>query len=122
MAGDLRRLFAAGAVVAAVMAVSAGARADFRDGNQLYANCTSLNAGDQVFCLGYIAAISDAAQGPPDRPRAGVGGFAHCPGGKVTNQQMMDVVVQFLRTHTEHRDYGAAGLVAHALYEAFPCK
>jgi hypothetical protein len=35
------RLFAAGAVVAAVMAASPGARADYRDGNRLYAECSS---------------------------------------------------------------------------------
>jgi hypothetical protein len=40
------RLFTAGAVVAAVMAVSVGARADFYDGNRLYADCTSPDSPD----------------------------------------------------------------------------
>jgi len=36
-----RRLFTAGAMIAAVVAVSAEAQADFKTGNQLYADCTS---------------------------------------------------------------------------------
>src|SRR5215469_12976653 len=42
-----RRLFGTGVVLMAVMAASAGARADVADGNQLLRDCTSLNNADQ---------------------------------------------------------------------------
>jgi hypothetical protein len=67
------QLFAAGAVVAAVMAASAGARADYRDGNRLYADCTSPDT--QLFCIGYVMAIADAARAPN---AVGAAGFTVC--------------------------------------------
>jgi hypothetical protein len=114
-----RRLFTAGAMIAAVVAVSAEAQADFKTGNQLYADCTSEEgASARVYCSGYIAAIADAAAwGPP----WGVFGYIQCPRDTVTLGQMSDVVVRFLAAHPERRALGAAGLVAQALSEAFPC-
>jgi hypothetical protein len=116
-----RRLFAAAAVLMAVMTASAGARADYRDGNQLLRDCTSLNNADQVFCIGYVAAISDAAQNRPEGPGGLV--FVHCPPENLTLQQAVEIVVRFLKARTaERRDFAAGGLVAHALAEAYPCK
>ena len=71
-----------------------------------------------MYCSGYIAAITDAAAwGPP----WGVYGYILCPRDTVTLAQMTDVVVRFLAAHPERRELGAAGLVAQALSEAFPC-
>lgn len=113
-----RVLFAAGAVVIAVMAVSAGARADFQNGNELYADCTeepvSFNRGH---CLGYVVGIADVLQHPGSR----VGDFATCLAKGVTEGQVRDVALQFLTQHPELRHYAAAYLVARALAEAFPC-
>ena len=54
--GDLRRLFASGAVVVIVMAASADTRADeFVSGNDLMEACTS----NREFCYGYIEGIAD---------------------------------------------------------------
>jgi hypothetical protein len=120
---QVKGLFAAGAVIAAVIAASAAARADFRVGSQLLQECTSLSPAAHVFCIGYVAAIFDASKKrPKDLPGTSLLGFVHCAQKSVTNEQQTDAVVQFLRTHTEHQNYGAAGLVAHALAEAYPCK
>lgn len=67
--GDIRRLFTAGAVVVAVMALGAAARADYKTGNTLYADCTSNNLVAGSFCSGYVAAISDASASVPRGPR-----------------------------------------------------
>ena len=55
-----RRLFTAGAVVAAVMSVSVGARGSgaYMDGNDLYGFCAS--SGTFQKCSGYIEAVADA--------------------------------------------------------------
>jgi hypothetical protein len=111
----MNRLFAAGAVVAAVMAGSAGARADFRDGNQLYAECPP-ESGYRLFCQGYIAAITDAARHAP------VAGHKVCGSADVTLGQMVDVVRRYLEAHPELRHFPAEDLVAEALAEAFPCR
>jgi hypothetical protein len=116
-----RRLFGAAVVVAAVMSGSVGAKADFRTGNQLYAECTSSNAADRNFCLGYIAAITDAARKGVIAPGS-VLGWTHCVRDEVSIKLVHDVVVQFLATHPEKRDLTADGLVAEALAEAFPCR
>jgi len=44
-------------VLAAMMSLSATARASFYDGNQLYANCF---ADAPALCLGYIVGVADA--------------------------------------------------------------
>jgi hypothetical protein len=123
----MRRLFAAGAVVVAVVAVSVGARADFRTGNELYADCTSSDGTDRIFCQGYIAAIVDAARlrAPGGGLGPGVaGGYRMCitasAGG--TLQQMVDIVVKFLTAHPEERHLPASPLAAGALSVAFPCQ
>lgn len=122
MTVDICRLFAA---VAAVMVISAGARADFMTGNTLYAHCTSANASDQSFCFGYTAAIADAAQGPPQPLPGGgeksVAGYTQCGPETVTNQQVTDIVVRYLAAHPEIRHTAAWALVGSALEQAFPC-
>jgi hypothetical protein len=110
----IRLFVAASAVVAAVMAVSAGARADFRDGNGLYADCSKESS--RALCDAYIAAIADAAS-----KEGGVVSFKICPSGDVLIAQMEDVVKQYLAEHPEQRHLSAASLVAFALARAFPC-
>jgi hypothetical protein len=51
----------------------------------------------------------------------GVLGFHACIRDGVTVTQIADVVKLWLQKHPENRDYAAAGLVAAALEEAFPC-
>ena len=107
------RLF--GIVITVLLAVSTGAKADFRSGNKLYADCTSPMG--PIYCDFYVAGISDAAQGSP-----GVYGFKVCAPADATLGQMVDIARQYLAAHPERRHRGAAGLVAHALAQAFPCQ
>jgi hypothetical protein len=123
IASDIRRLLAAGALVIAVMAVSAGARADFLSGNDLYARCTSAFVTDQSFCNGYIAAITDASWDlKPNNIPGNVLGFRQCMPNEVTNRQATDIVKQFLAGHPAYRHASASFLAANALAEAFPCR
>ncbi len=117
----MQRLFTACAVLVALMAVSAEARADFRNGNKLYADCTGPNYFDLGLCYGYIAAIADAARRDQDGS-GGVLGYQECGRNQVTIKQIVDVSVRFLAAHPERRDIAAAQVVAQALSEAFPCR
>ena len=107
----------AGAVIVAAMAAPAGAQQGqgFESGNRLYGDCTAKDA-NQMLCLGYIAGIADAATGGNR-----VNGFTVCSPSDVSLKQVRDVAVQYLTKHPELRNFGAAGVVARALSEAYPC-
>jgi len=113
------RVFTAGAVVAAVMAGSAAAKAaNYFNGNQLYEACSrASNVGDFSFCQGYVAGIAAAmSNGDTIYKRRA------CVPEDAELLQVMLVVWQFLSAHPETGDLRAAGLVAQALAGAFPCK
>jgi hypothetical protein len=113
------RPFLAGAVVAAALAASAGARAEgfgnFIDGNRLYQACAGGGGARASFCTGYIVGIVDALM---------MAGSARqgCIPKRGMVGQIVDAVKQSLTAHPELRDYSGAYLVAHALAESFPCK
>ena len=114
----------AGIVLAAVMAVSVASAAqaaqgvDFEDGNDLYAKCNSPYATMNWFmCLGYVECISDALGSG-----SSINGYTACMPAGASAGQAMDVVKQFLTAHPELRHFIAAGLVASALANAFPCQ
>jgi len=111
----LRSLVVAVALVAAGMAVSAGARAYFRDGNRLYADCAGNGAGG-LYCIAYIDGIADAMR--HDR----ILGRTACVPEHATAGQLQAVVAQFLKVHPELRHLGGVSLVVDALAEAFPCR
>jgi hypothetical protein len=104
------------ALMAAMMSVTAGARADFQDGNSLYAQCTSALKYDDAYCLGYIAGITDVMSHDP------VAGRTACEPEHATAGQVQDIVRLYLTKHPEQRHYAAESLVAHALAAAFPCR
>ena len=89
----------------------------FYTGNTLYAACTSKDTMTQVDCLGYTSAIADAVIS---------GGmsqlFSACVPAGVTRGQVQDIVVKWLAANPKVRHDEAAGLVAAALEDAFPCR
>src|SRR5215813_6871893 len=82
-----RRLVGIGAVVMAVMSVSAGARADFVDGNHLYEACGSTVSYARGNCAGYVEGVADALH------HNSINGFTAClPTGGTTVGQIQEVV------------------------------
>jgi Rap1a immunity proteins len=51
-----------------------------------------------------------------------IGGFRWCPPETITAGQAVDVATKFLRDNPAVRDAAASGLVAKAMYEAWPCR
>jgi hypothetical protein len=118
-----------GALVAWTPA-EAGSIGAWMDGNQLYSDCVAAEHGATEYtrCAGYVMGIVDAAgagENPsdPSQPNSSgqMAGFRWCTPQEIRLGQMIDVVATFLHDHPERRHYAAAGLVAHALTNAWPC-
>jgi endonuclease YncB( thermonuclease family) len=93
--------------------------AGITDGNSLLSTCTedpthaTYSHGE---CLGYIEAVIQILLNG-----GAVGDWRACLPGNGTIGQAKDVVLKSLRDHPEQRHFAAAGLIAAALHEAFPC-
>jgi hypothetical protein len=110
--------------VAVAAPARAGGFATFETGNQLFEECQpSASYYKQGVCLGFVAGVADAMDAAQSSWRhETVTGWRAClPANQVTEGQVQDVAVNFLTRHPELRHYGAVGLVAAALAEAFPC-
>jgi hypothetical protein len=113
--GSMRRTSIAVLSISISLMMSSRASADFRDGNDLLRDCTS--PSQLNYCGGYITAIASVMGGGN-----GVNGFAACIPSGIEAGQIKDIVIGFLQRHPERRHVGAAGLVAHAIADAFPCR
>jgi hypothetical protein len=111
-----RTRLAAMAAAVVLACLSASVRAD-TPGNELLDYCTSQDASERGYCYGYVNAIAEAERRP-----AGFNGWYNCLPAESTRKQLVDVVKRWLDQHPEQRHYSAAGLIAQALSEAFPCK
>ena len=91
----------------------------FATGNDLFRFCSAGGATSESLCNGYVAGVVDT-----------VGVFEAifgvtkitCVEKNVSNEQVKQIVMQYLTAHPETRHLGAAGLVFAALQPAFPCK
>jgi hypothetical protein len=89
----------------------------FLDGNDLLTWCSESRTAR---CGAYDLGVADAME--LSRTDGGnLAGFRASIPPPVTSKQVEDIVTQFLREHPESRHLSAAGLVAKALAEAFPC-
>jgi Rap1a immunity proteins len=86
----------------------------FRSGNDLYQKCID-QAGDmfgQGYCAGYMVGAADAFT---------YDGILCLPPG-VTEGQLEEVVLTYVRAHSEARHYAGSSIVRRVLEVAFPCK
>ena len=89
-------------------------------GHDLLRLCTSdARSRELNFCFGYIEGIRDGlvwlAAAEKSKPSVAIS-------GKMTREQLTDVVVKYLKEHPERRDRAAGILVLIALKQAFPPK
>jgi len=81
-------------------------------GNELLRACSGDSPG---YCLGYVTGIADVLL-----TGNAVNGFRACI-PKAEPNQLKDIVIQYLQQNPSRRHFGARGLVADAISEAFPC-
>ena len=87
-------------------------------GNELFRYCSDRSGASQNVCGAYVAGVEDAVE-----VFNGIGaGKIACLQLHVTNDQLKDIVMQYLTAHPEARHLSAAGEVMLALQGAFPCK
>jgi hypothetical protein len=104
------------ALVTAIVLPGNGWAEGFYNGDQLFEACKSSRAA----CIGYVEGVSDVMAAMQEKGMT-LGGWRACvPTGEEAGQ-ITDVAQQYLADHPERRQYGAVGLVAQALQEAFPC-
>jgi Rap1a immunity proteins len=104
------------AFVLTVLFCSHSAWAAFKTGNDLYNDCGNERSAAWVGCYGYIQAIADVFQAENK-----ISGYIACLPPTVQAGQLIDIIVNYLRVNAARRHFDAAGLVAHALSDAFPC-
>jgi hypothetical protein len=95
---------------------SCAARAnDYVDGRQLLTMCSSPPGPQRVWCMGYVTGVAGAMGISP------VNGYSACIPRDATVADLVAVVVRRVPSYPSIGGYGAAGLVAHALADIFPC-
>lgn len=128
----IRAVFLAAALTVMSSSVCAW---DFRSGDNLLSQCQNPKAlGEWGLCWSYIegvvAAMSlnaddralKAVTNPSGTERLGsLYGYRACVHSGAESNQLAAVVVEWLEAHPGKLHFGAAGLVAEALEEAFPC-
>lgn len=105
------------AAVAIVVASAPPCHAAFKDGNDLYHDCSTSSAVDHGVCLGYIEGVADILSGSVT-----LFGWRACIPQEAQAQRLSNVVLNFLSAHPEIRHNAAPSLVAAALASDFPCR
>lgn len=112
--------FGAAVVVVALMSgasPSSYAAVTFETGNTIFQNCQEPDGAFlKIVCGAYIIGIADALDGNS------IDLWTACLPEHVLRGQVIDIAVEWLRAHPEARHFQAAGLVARALSEAYPCR
>ena len=102
-------------LIASVVSVpiTALAAQAFVSGNDLYERCTEPppGSGPQVACNGYILGVADLLM-MDERV---------CMPHGVVSQQLLDIVVKYLRDNPAKRQFSGASETTLALTDAFPC-
>jgi hypothetical protein len=97
-------------------AAAAKRGAAFYTGDIIYQWCTSRADYLRSRCMAYIVAVADVMAGP-----SSFDGRTACVPLSLTGERFIAVAVQYLRRNPADRRKSAAGLIADALSEAFPC-
>jgi hypothetical protein len=116
---DMKTKLALGMVVVTALLTLAGearAAADFFDGNQLYAYCTSSVDYERGLCLGYIEGVveyMEKVRVNNDKPP--------CVPAGTEAKQVLDAVVNYLRDQPQDRSKAPIWSVSLAVITAWKC-
>ncbi|MSR15716.1 MAG: hypothetical protein EXR86_14415 [Gammaproteobacteria bacterium] len=93
--------------------------ANFLDGNELLARCTSDRPEEINTCLGYIVGVADADTAAPAWK---MGKSLFCVPRGLSSEQLRGLILRYFAAHPEEEDLEAAMVVGNAFLEAFPCE
>lgn len=122
----LNRAFVA-VFAAALWATPAAAQvpAQIWDGNELYKYCSAQKEKSpsyvhaQASCVGYVVGLIDWEYAVAVSQRAKP---AFCVKDGMTVQQVVDIVINYLKAHPELRHHNGAWIAGEALRQAVPCR
>jgi len=97
-----------------VLLISNPGYSGFKDGNELYKNCSAEDNVQQALCLSYVIGCFDTLETIESK--------LVCITDGVIANQLGDVVTAYLKTHPEERHYSASSTAIVAMIEAFPCE
>jgi hypothetical protein len=101
-----------------VLGVSGGgARAAFDDGNSLLSKCSGTDYYSEGICDGYIRGVADAFEAAANFFKP----FKSCVPNGITQKQLVDVAVKFLKDNPQERHTSSAAQVFVAMNKAWPC-
>ena len=99
--------------MAFLVGFTAPALAEFHSGNNIYRDSVSSESFAKVYCIAYIVGSFDQLKDSEE--------YKCVPKKNVSEGQIRDVVIAYLRNKPEARHFGAASLIHNAIYLAF-CK
>jgi hypothetical protein len=106
---------AAGALLVTELTSCAAHANDYIDGRQLLTMCSSAPGPQRVWCMGYVTGVASAMGISP------INGYSACIPKDATVADLVAIVVRRLPSYPSIGGYGAAGLIAHAFADVFPC-
>lgn len=93
-----------------LLLIAGSAHAEFKDGNQLYAQMTNGDNNDWFNAIGYVTGVSDAQRGT-----------ISCPQANVTAGQLFDMVKNYLGNTPAIRHLPADGIIGYVMGKSWPC-
>ena len=126
------------AIVGATLGTGAALQAGSgMDGDTLLGICTSGDALQKGYCIGYLAGYRDAGgwdrhapQEPSDMGNGAEtrgaeartpGSSGYCVPPRLPHHQMREIVIAYIEEHPEDRHGSAGSIIARSLRMAFPC-
>jgi hypothetical protein len=108
------------AVQTSTSAFIVGPHASYTSGNKLLRVCTSDEPFDKTICLGYVSGAVDTLQFAGSVKQSPLG-FCLPLQPPPEEGQFVDIVVQYLTSHPQYRQWGGGQVIYMAMAEAFPC-
>ena len=108
------------------LSLSVRVEAGFSTGNKLLKFCTADKNGPQGVCSGYIMGVVDAHDvnndvGGKDEYKNNHLGYRWCLHKKITQGEVMDPIIAWLKVNPKKRHFTATSLISKALQESFAC-
>lgn len=97
-------------IIAALLAISSHAHAEFLSGNDLLERITSERATLNAVAIGYVMGVIDTGTG-----------VLHCTPPSATAGQLADMVKGYLEKRPEIRHYSADSIINDMLKRTWPC-
>ena len=99
----------------AISSLDVKAADNYMTGRDLQKFCTSKFNTDYGYCVGFVTGVADIALVSP------IGGIKPCHKTSIKSQQLVDIVMNYIKNNPEIKRKPARFVILSALNNAFPC-